>query len=542
MRPSVTATLFLGLALPGGCGQASGSHAGEMDAGVVVAAPRLLAPRSLGVFAGLRPTFRWTAVPGVSASQIEICHDSGCTAVITQGTVSGTVFTPTIDLPPGVVFWRVTALAGGTSSRESTVWALVLPHRDGGTPGSRGTMVDLNADGRADLVVAIETPSTVVLSALLGRAGFFDHATQTVDESTTVVTSPGLAPARIATLGDTDGDGRADLALLSVTDAAPDVGRVALSWVSIDNRDFVSQGTQGGWQDAVSAGDLDGDGYGDVLFVAATPGVARGGAMPLPYALGESFAETYGTGGATASAYIAGRPGDYNGDGVPDIALAPGATDAVYIHPGRVDGGLPGVVPSAEIHRLRGAASVGSDVAAPADINGDGYEDLVVAPLSAAVRQVEVFLGGSLGVDTVVDNLLTVPPRPGIDPGTEAIVFVTGVGDVNGDGFPDVATLTAVGNIADRVVVLGGSALGLMATPLDAVTANELGATGIPDVTGVGDLDGDGVDDLAVATTGDGQPGTLHVLRGGSTLTPTVTVTVSPAASPVLPLALVHGE
>ena len=61
-------------------------------------------------------------------------------------------------------------------------------------------------------------------------------------------------------------------------------------------------------------------------------------------------------------------------------------------------------------------------------------------------------------------------------------------------------------------------------------------------MTGTGDMDGDGVDDLAMVTTADGQPGVLRVAHGGATLAPVAVAEVSPAATPALPVALIHSE
>ena len=77
-------------------------------------------------------------------------------------------------------------------------------------------------------------------------------------------------------------------------------------------------------------------------------------------------------------------------------------------------------------------------VAGAGDVNGDGYDDVMVSAPAADTGEgnggaVFVFHGSPSGIDTTFATRLT-----GDRPGDEFGRSVAGAGDVNGDGFDDV--------------------------------------------------------------------------------------------------------
>jgi len=161
----------------------------------------------------------------------------------------------------------------------------------------------------------------------------------------------------------------------------------------------------------------------------------------------------------------------------------------------------------------------GSSVSAAGDFNGDGYDDLVVgAPQDptggTTAGRAFLFLGGP-AMDLVAD--LTFTGGAGDLLGHS----VAGAGDLNGDGYDDLAVgasrCGAVASEAGRVLVYFGGADpdGTADAVLDGSPNERLGAW----VDGLGDLNGDGYDDLAVsADTSNisGDPGRAYVFLGGS--------------------------
>jgi hypothetical protein len=167
-------------------------------------------------------------------------------------------------------------------------------------------------------------------------------------------------------------------------------------------------------------------------------------------------------------------------------------------------------------------ALFGSSISS-ADVNGDGFADLVVGapgsgkpptPSEQADGAAYLFLGSATGLGT--DRAWT-----GSVTAVEDALFggtVIGAGDVNGDGFDDVAVSVArddFGGAYDHgtVSVLLGSGTGLGATPAFTTPETDQDPYVVPMASG--DVEGDGFSDLLVAGLGQ------LALYSGSTAGPT---------------------
>ena len=166
--------------------------------------------------------------------------------------------------------------------------------------------------------------------------------------------------------------------------------------------------------------------------------------------------------------------GDFNGDGKPDLALANSVDNNVTVLLGNGSGGF--TTPGATF-------AVGLDPwsVAVGDFNGDGKPDLAVA--NAGSNDVTVLLGNGSGGFTVASGS---PFAVGYYPLSVA------VGDFNGDGKPDLAV---VNRVSDNVTVLLGDGSG----GFTAVSSGALFPGFYPLSVAVGDFNGDGKPDLAVA-------------------------------------------
>jgi hypothetical protein len=171
-------------------------------------------------------------------------------------------------------------------------------------------------------------------------------------------------------------------------------------------------------------------------------------------------------------------PPDFDGNGSADVALGSASAQAFLM---MNHNGLP-TVPS---QTLTGAASFGISTANAGDVNGDGKGDFLVGTLGSGIAS--VFFGNASGVDS--------NPRS-FGPATSNFgAAVGGVGDLNGDGYADVA-LGGTGSNAISNVYLGGpTGVG--------TTAWSAGLTGSP-VSGAGDVNGDGYSDLIVCSVNSG--------------------------------------
>ncbi|MCA2603281.1 MAG: FG-GAP repeat protein, partial [Microcystis sp. M29BS1] len=162
------------------------------------------------------------------------------------------------------------------------------------------------------------------------------------------------------------------------------------------------------------------------------------------------------------------------------------------------------------------------------DINQDGKADLLIGGTGAAV----ILFGANLSTQTL--DLGTINPGQGFvifdDLDNPAPLQVSSAGDVNDDGINDVivgypATEDANGNYiaGNSYIVFGNSSLS--STQNNSVGFSEInGTNGFTiigagtEVTGAGDLNGDGVGDLLIGEPngGNNQAGVSYVIYGGS--------------------------
>jgi hypothetical protein len=362
--------------------------------------------------------------------------------------------------------------------------------------GNAVAVGDFNGDGKLDLA------ETIPHHAFIGSAsGSVLILLGNGDGSFRAAANPVLLDAgpQAVTAADLNGDGRADLVVPCVGGFfVPQRGAFAFPGsvdILLGNGDgtFQAAMNDGGLQFAAAAAvaDFNGDGKPD-LAVATTAGnfgTQPGGVLVLPGRGDGTFGPAVSYDSALGfSAVVAA---DLNGDSKPDLAaLTQGGTLVTLLNNG--DGTFRdagGYVPG-----------LGASGLAPGDFNGDGRTDLAVADTNA--NAVAVLLGNG-------DGTLAAPPVYASTVPYQAVA----VGDFNHDGKPDLAVVHE-GTVTDpgAVSIFLGNGDGTFQGPLNFAAGDH------PISVAVGDFNGDGIPDLAVAANGsfgdDTDPGGVVVLLG----------------------------
>ncbi len=159
------------------------------------------------------------------------------------------------------------------------------------------------------------------------------------------------------------------------------------------------------------------------------------------------------------------------------------------------------------------------------DVNGDGYEDILVL-LEGATTSHRAYLVFGKSDEEHVDVAKLAEGAPGseslgrmLQPDSPDLYLfeVVEVGDINGDGFADLASVGAAENDSIVHVIYGQTELPSPLRPAEFVAGGDGFAIEAPPASraataGVGDINGDGFDDLVVSFY---YSGGLYFVYGG---------------------------
>ncbi|MEV5841133.1 FG-GAP and VCBS repeat-containing protein [Streptomyces sp. NPDC051985] len=429
---------------------------------------------------------------------------------------------------------------------------------------------DFNGDGYHDLATA--APGATVGGR--ARAGAvvvtYGSASGIKASRRTVVTQNSAAVPGTAEKGDAFGsalasgdlnrDGYADL-VLGAAGENGGAGAVTILWGS-------GKGLSGGrtvpdpaasshqrFGMSLAVGDFTADGRADLAVgsTGADVQIFRGGFTKTHGAASRTWVvPSLATGDSYGSRSLAA--GDINGNGVDDLVISGRFRTGSGEY---VDGNLVYLGADSRPRALRMLVDGGKQRAVLGDVNGDGYDDIVTSDVlvygdKVGPGRVLAYLGGAHGVSPTPQASLTQdsPGVPGATraPGTSSFGAALSVGDVDGDGYADVAVGTPYEGVTTAprtgtVTLLRGSAAGLTGEGATRWTQN---TPGVPDLNEtddfwgsavhLADLDGDGRADLAVgARQENGGRGAVWALRGSSsglTTTGAVSFTAAQAGLP----------
>ncbi len=354
--------------------------------------------------------------------------------------------------------------------------------------------------------------------------------------------------------GDINGDGYDDIVVGSpgYDNTSTDNGRLYVYYGNdtfyFDNADVIIECTSDSalFGKSVCMGDFDEDGYADVMvgspFYMDNTGVKVGAAFV--YRGEETGLETtyewrqLGTQNNEQFGYSVSYVGDVNGDGFGDIIVgspyydnANGDAGRVFVYYGGKDGFSS--EPDAMWYPKETDGSYGGEVKHIGDVNGDGYGDICIgAPYWDGGETDEgaifVYYGSSDGIDAdayAYDFMAESNDVEGL------FGYSIGyVGDMNGDGYDDmIVGEPGYDGYRGKAVLYRGDSTGIIPTAWygvgDVGTKEQYGFS----VSGCGDIDNDGYNDFMVSSpyyiNGSGAVGKVTVYYGREGILPAVVQT-----------------
>ncbi len=214
------------------------------------------------------------------------------------------------------------------------------------------------------------------------------------------------------------------------------------------------------------------------------------------------------------------RAGDINNDGYDDVVVSAYEFDGVNVDQGRVYVyfGSPVGLSFTPIQTLDGSSfnsEMGSMLAFAGDVNGDNFDDMCIVT-STGTR---IYYGSSTGYTTYTGLI------PGVVGDGGFPTSLSTAGDVNNDGYDDFIIgyyIADNGQTNEGVVNLFlGSSTGIVSSAYRTYQSNQVEARMGNKVTGGGDLNGDGYDDIAYSAyyydNGNIDEGITYVHYGGPT-------------------------
>ena len=482
----------------------------------------------LGSPSGLAPSPSWTA----EGDQAGALFGTAATAA---GDVNGDGYG---DVVIGAYHYdngqadegRVFVYLGSAMGLETTASWTGEGNQAGARYGvSASTAGDVNHDGYSDIIVGAYSYDNGQLDE--GQAYVYLGSATGLSESPAWTAEANQANAYfgglVSTAGDVNGDGFSDVVVTAYLydNEQPDEGRAYVYLGSLIGLSatpvWIAEGDQSGAEFGSSvgtAGDVNGDGYADVIVGAwkhdsgqtdeGRAYVYLGGPIglaPTPVWSAESdqASSRFGVWVTTA--------GDVNGDGYCDVIVGAdyfdnGETDEgrAYVFLGSASGLEPS--PSWTAEGNQAGANFGWPVSTAGDVNGDGYADVIVGAWYFDGGQPDegkayVYFGSASG-----------PARtPGwtSDGGERGSDFghqVASAGDVNGDGYADLivgAPGFDNGQPGEgRAYVFLGGASGLTAGPSWTAEGDLAGASFGASVSSAGDVNGDGYSDVVIGAPG----------------------------------------
>ncbi len=390
---------------------------------------------------------------------------------------------------------------------------------------SVSTAGDVNGDGYSDVIVGApyynngetrEGRAYVYYGSSSGLSLTPDWTAESNQESAAFGIS-------VSTAGDVNGDGYSDVIVGAwrYDNGQTDEGRAYVYYGSATGLsltpDWTGESNQASAYFGISvstAGDVNGDGYSDVIVGALLydNGQTDEGRAYVYYGSATGLSSTPNwTGESNQASALFGNSvstaGDVNGDGYSDVIIGAyyyenGETNegGAYVYYGSASG--LSLTPDWTAESNQGNSRYGYSVSTAGDVNGDGYSDVIVGAYLYDNGETDegrafVYYGSASGLSSSPDWT---------GESNQASAYfgysVSAAGDVNGDGYSDVIVGAYYYDNGETdegaAFVYYGSSSGLSSTPDWIGESNQVGAYFGYSVSSAGDVNGDGYSDVIV--------------------------------------------
>jgi len=496
-----------------------------------------------------------TGVSAVAAATVESNQNNALMGYIvaTAGDVNGDGYSDVIVSAPNYANGqsnegRAYVYHGSAAGINTTAAAIMESNQAGAFLGNCvASAGDVNADGYSDVIVGAYTYSSGQASE--GVAFVYHGSAAGINISPVSMMQSNQANAflgySVGSAGDVNGDGFSDVIVGAhfYDNGQADEGGAFVYHGSPTGINTTAAATLEGNQvnahmgySVASAGDVNGDGYSDVIASAYQydNGQSDEGAAFIYHgsAAGINIASVATLECNQAGAYMGwfvNCAGDVNGDGYSDVLVGAyqygngeGGEGAAFVYQGSSSGINATAIVTLETQQVNALVSA---VASAGDVNGDGYSDIIVGSRQYDNGELNegaafVYHGSAAGINTTVTT--TVESNQA---SAQMGFSVSGAGDVNGDGYGDV--IVGV-NLFDNgqtdegaAFVYHGSATGLSTTAAAMVESNQANAQMGLCVSGADDVNGDGYSDVIVGVyfydNGQTNEGAAFVYHGSVT-------------------------
>ena len=288
--------------------------------------------------------------------------------------------------------------------------------------------------------VTVDEPLEVSMTAPVGRRWYW--RVRAIDGESTSDWSEARFLDVGRTIGDLDGDGYADVVTMEEDAAGDRVVRVFFGPALTESRpvEISSSGEPSELFGLV--GDATNDGYPDVLLEMGTMGpcVLDGSTRSLLSVCSNFLPDLPGL-----DPELAAGGGDLDGDGHADIAIksSGGGLSQVDVLLGSAD--LATSVAVGPLTNSDSVSAFGAAISLAGDLNGDGRTDLVIGSLFEDALMIDragrahVYRGTASGIDTTTTDSVVISPTPEM----AGAFGLASLGDYDGDGFADLSIIAA---------------------------------------------------------------------------------------------------